>query len=175
MFARLDPVIRAVVVAIVGGRSLGPVGRDDLRIEVWLRLLENQRAKLRAWDPTRASLDKYIQLVARSQVLSHLRKDQRRSKTAPMLPLESDPRTASANPETKTMTADLARQTDECTRRKLARRHKHLRFYELQIVDGRSDQEVEEALGISRNQLFGLRSEVRKIWQECYRTISRRD
>jgi RNA polymerase sigma factor (sigma-70 family) len=66
----LRPVVQASVAGVLrSGASRAEV--EDLVQEAFVLLLEDERRRLRAWDPSRGTA--YIKAIARNAVLSHLR------------------------------------------------------------------------------------------------------
>ena len=72
-YADITPKIEQAIMAVLGD-SHSEIELEDLRQDVFLALLENNRAALRSYDPALSTLDTYVCNMAKNRVLNVLRK-----------------------------------------------------------------------------------------------------
>ncbi len=98
---RLDPYIRARAGRSAFAGAAGGHGVDDLVQDVWVKLLADDAKLLRGWDPKRATLPGYVNLIAGQSVVQTLRRDtaQRRRPEGGFTGPNSQAPAAAPNPE----------------------------------------------------------------------------
>jgi RNA polymerase sigma-70 factor (ECF subfamily) len=180
LVAVLTPVIQARVARTLLARRFrlagGRVVRqevEDLSQDVFLALFSRDARVLRAWKPERGlSLENFVGLVAKCEVLSFLRSSRRN-------PWPED--TSLSEDELDAETEDPGPEEIAASREHLAllldRLYENLsplgwRMFELLFVQDLSQAEVEAVSGLSADAVYAWRSRLRRLAQKLQAEMS---
>lgn len=84
VFDRLWPVVAGVAASLMHGADAAAI--EDAAQNTFVRLTEDDSRRLRAYDPGRATVEKYVAKIAHNCTLDFLRAQTRRSRNASQLP-----------------------------------------------------------------------------------------
>lgn len=164
---QLTPVIQARVARQL--RRSVPEGRDarqdvaDLTQLVFVRLLENEGRKLRAWNPERGlSCEQFVGYLAEREVVSRLRR--KRSSPWTDRPTETDwldaRRNDQASPEAVSTARNYLEVLLERIRDEWSEPAQHM--FELIYVQELSPEEVATRMSMNRDAVYAWRSRLAK-------------
>lgn len=140
--------------------------------EVFLFLVANDGAALRAWDPARGrSLPSFVRLVARHRVLSFLRSGRRSPWTEEPTLLSDMTLEPTPSPESEVGLREEAQRIVEELQKVLTPRGRKL-FEEIYLEE-RSVAEVCARHGLSRDALYAWRTRTRRQVRELGRRLRR--
>ncbi|MCH9651167.1 MAG: sigma-70 family RNA polymerase sigma factor [Deltaproteobacteria bacterium] len=173
LVGRLTPIVaRRVVRALVRmGREDLARQRDmtrDLTQDVFLDLFDKGAKILRDWQPSRGmSLENFVGMVAERRTLGRLgRRHYRVTETEEIEATPSTPFTG-ADPEEEAVARDDWRQLLDVLERKLS--PIGWQMFQLLFVDERSQSEIEQETGLSRDAIYAWRSRLKKSVRAVYR------
>lgn len=167
LVGQLRPAVEAEVGATLQRRAPWRSGRDprqervDMVQEVFLALLSEDARTLRAWRPGRGrSLQSFVRLVARHEVISILRSGRRSPWTEDPTPIEDMSRESSEHLEDQLANLDEARRILEQLKSELGTRS--VLLFEALYVEQRSVEDVCSDFQMTREALYAWRSRLRK-------------
>ncbi len=161
---RLGPFIKARVLRATRGEAIGGLEVCDLVHEVWGRLFADDARLLRDWDPERASLPGYVNLLT-GQIVSKTRRAQfaqRRHPEGGSGPLDEAAAVADAAPAPDEHAAERARLRAlwthlEDTLPPIGRVVLHMLY-----ADHRAPADIARALGVSDSAVYGWRHKIKR-------------
>lgn len=172
----LRPAVQAEVAWTLQRFAPHGRGRDprqelaDMVQEVFLSFIENDGRILRAWDPVRGrSLQSFVRLVARHQVVSVLRSNRRCPWTEDPTPIELMDLEPAPSPEARVADADEVRQVVGLLREELSTRS--MLMFQGLYVEERTVDEVCQEFGLSKDALYAWRSRMKRKLQKVMRRI----
>lgn len=171
LVARLTPVIQARVArTLLARRSRLASGRDlrqeveDQTQDVFVALFVRDAHVLRSWQAERGlSLENFVGLVAKRQVLSFLRSGQRNpwKEDSSLDEDEIDTPALDSDPEEVTASRELLTHLLDRLREELS--PQGYRLFQLLFVEELSQTEVQEATGLSADAVYQWRSRLRRV------------
>ncbi len=171
LMRRLALVLRAPIRAHLRkwpGRKLAGLDEGDLTHEIFLKLLERDRAALRKWEPSRSSLEQFVSLFARSRIIELERKELRRLEIMPHpvgLDTVAEPR-SDASLDELVMVKQTAQKLRECIENAV-RPAKGKAMIELLFDLHLSTDEAVQRSGMTRSQVAQWKSQIFKHARKC--------
>jgi len=164
LIRRLMPVIRSRTRVMLSrdGRKLGASEGDDLVQEVWLKLVEDDGRRLRAFDAERgASLEGYVGLLAQSEIRQLLRMRAAKKRGGHLVAIEAaeELRADIASPEEATLAGQLARRLGEHLDTELPARGRLVFRYAFH--DHLEADEVARILGVTVQVIYNWQHKIR--------------
>lgn len=168
IIVRLVPVVRMSVRRTLGSRRSQEYA--DMVQEAWVALLKDNGRQVRAFDPSRGSLEHYIALVIRREVGNSLRRAQTQKRGGGLCMVdygaaECMPGTLD-NPEQAAATQQLARGLEHLMTRLLSARGRIIfsRLFE----QGDSPEFTAREMGLDIQVIYNWQHRIRKIAQQFF-------
>lgn len=156
LVGRVDPLIRAHIrVCMTNGHPIDVHEVDDIAQQIWIRLFDRDSHRLRRFDPSRGSLEAYIGLIARQGIAEIKRRVRPTLAEVPVHQIE-DP---GPSPERLAESREQARSLRAYLASKLPVRGQLV--LKLLFDDGRSEDEVAEIMGISKQVVANWKHKIR--------------
>lgn len=167
---RLLPIIRARAWRCLRRAPRGVqrvLDVDDLTQEAWGRLLANDGAALRAYEPGKASLEGYVGMIAERAVLNAIEQQTAAKRGAGVegadvadLPLASETPAPERNVANRDLLSKLSAFLDE------ALPERGQLVFRLLYTDGLDTQQVARTLGVTDQVVYNWRHKIRKLTAE---------
>ncbi len=171
LMRRLDVILRAPVRVHLrrwpGGKLAG-LDADDLVHEIFVKLLERDRAVLRKWNVGRGSLEQFVSLFARSRIKDLERKELRRLQLVPHpVALDKAPEpTDVATPDELVMVQQSALRLRKCIEKAITSKDGRKMIELLYDRHLDTDEAVQQS-GMTRAQVFRWRSKIFEHARSC--------
>lgn len=163
---RLMPILYARVRASFGRSAVGTHGVEDLVQEIWMILIRDSGAVLRAYDPSRgASLEGYVGMIARREV-GNRRQHAAATKRGAHLTVAADQNLTALSddaptPEESAEARDLVRRLGAHFCGALPERGWVVLQYA--FVDGMPAPEVARAMGVNVQVVYNWQHKIREL------------